>query len=143
MPCRKLLVRTPMLVSAERVALMTDGPLGFPAVQVAHYMLSRYRAGEPEWSAGMRHSLCLATGKRPPNIGAFAKLIRGLPTIAEFWESIFSLREAAFLPDDASVLNGREFRVLVGAASRGGGVHSLPRQTARRPDTGPGAGGRR
>jgi predicted ATPase/GAF domain-containing protein len=109
-----------MLVSAERVALMTDGPLGFPAVQVAHYMLSRYRAGELEWSAGMRHSLCLATGKRPPNIGAFAKLIRGLPTIAEFWESIFSLREAAFLPDDASVLNGREFRVHVGAASRGG-----------------------
>jgi serine/threonine protein kinase len=48
--------------------------------------------------------------------------------IALFQESLSLCgKEAAFLPENTGVLNGGEFRVHVGAASRGGGLHALLR----------------
>ena len=51
-------------------------------------------------------------------------------------------KKTACLPENERVFNGRGFRVRIGAASRGGGLHFLPRQRARRPDADPGGGGR-
>ena len=71
----------------------------------------------------------------PPSIGASPELTIALPTIAEFREPIsFTVKDAAFLPDNTGVLNGRGFRVHVGAASRGGRLYFCTeffRSTAR------------
>jgi len=44
--------------------------------------------------------------------------------------------------NNKSDLNGRGFRVRIGDASRGGGLHFVPRQRARQPDADLGADGR-
>src|SRR5580698_1787956 len=53
-----------------------------------------------------------------------------------------SVRRAAAFTDTEGVLRGRGFAVRIGAASRGGRLHPLPRQGAREPRADLGCGGR-